>query len=89
MLRFLVLYFLKKIFDYLEIKNFWLWALVFGVSLGSTTLVIFQRMYALMSMFMVIYTYFAIKIINNDFEFDKSNHRKLLWTIVLGGLSHY
>ena len=84
-----ILYFLKKIFDYLEIKNFWLWALVFGVSLGSTTLVIFQRMYALMSMFMVIYTYFAIKIINNDFEFDKSNHRKLLWTIVLGGLSHY
>lgn len=84
-----ILYFLKKIFDYLEIKNFWLWALVFGVSLGSTTLVIFQRMYALMSMFMVIYTYFAIKIINNDFEFDKSNRRKLLWTIVLGGLSHY
>ena len=84
-----ILYFLKKIFDYLGIKNFWLLVLVFGVSLGSTTLVIFQRMYALMSMFMVIYTYFAIKIINNDFEFDKKNCRKLLWTIVLGGLSHY
>ena len=84
-----ILYFLKKIFDYLGIKNFWLLVLVFGVSLGSTTLVIFQKMYALMSMFMVIYTYFAIKIINNDFEFDKKNCRKLLWTIVLGGLSHY
>ena len=84
-----ILYFLKKIFDYLKIKNFWILALVFSISLWSTTLVIFQRMYALMSMFMVIYTYFAIKIINNDFEFDKKNCRKLLWTIVLGGLSHY
>ena len=85
----LILYFLKKIFDYLEIKNYWLLILGFGISLGSVTLVIFQRMYGLMAMFMVIYTYFSLKIIKGDFEFDRLSNRKLGLTIFLGALTHY
>ena len=71
--------------DYLSIP-----ALIFyGLSMGTMSMVIFQRMYILLTFFIFLYFYYNIKLYLNDFKLTKGLVIKLGITTVLGFLTQY
>lgn len=63
--------------------------LLYGLSMGGITTVIFQRMYMMLTFFVLTYLYLNLKICKNNFVIDKKTKRKLVLTIVLGFLTQY
>lgn len=63
--------------------------ILYGLSIGAVSTVIFQRMYMLLTFFIIYYTYINLYIIKNDFYIDKRTKMKLIITVILGFLSQY
>ena len=63
--------------------------ILYGLSIGAVSTVIFQRMYMLLTFFIIYYTYINLYIIKNDFNIDKRTKMKLIITVILGFLSQY
>ena len=81
---------IKKIFTILDKENLTIPALIlYGLSMGTISMVIFQRMYMLLTFFILLYFYLSLKIYKNNFEMDKKLIIQLGVTTVLGFLTQY
>lgn len=63
--------------------------LLYGLSMGGISVVMFQRMYMMLTFFILSYLYLNIKICKNNYEIDKKTKRYLVTTIILGFLTQY
>lgn len=63
--------------------------LLYGLSMGEISIVMFQRMYMMLTFFVLSYLYLNIKIAKNAFNIDKKTKRWLVLTIILGFLTQY
>lgn len=63
--------------------------LLYGLSMGAISIVMFQRMYMMLTFFVLVYLYINIKILKSSFEIDKKTKRWLVLTIILGFLTQY
>ena len=61
----------------------------YGLSMGTISMVIFQRMYMLLTFFILLYFYYSIRVYLNNFELSKELLIKLGITTVLGFLTQY
>lgn len=63
--------------------------ILYGLSMGTISMVIFQRMYMLLTMFVLAYFYLTLKIYKNNFEINKKAIINLEIITVLGFLTQY
>jgi len=63
--------------------------ILYGVSIGGISTVIFQRMYAMLAFFCVLYLYITLKIIKNEYILDKKLKIWLVLTTIFGFLTQY
>lgn len=63
--------------------------LLYGLSMGGITTVLFQRMYMMLTFFVITYLYLNLKITKNDYKIDDRNKMWLTLTIILGFLTQY
>ena len=63
--------------------------ILYGLSMGTISMVIYQRMYMTLTFFILLYFYYSIKIYKNDFNLDKKLAVKLGIATVLGFLTQY
>ena len=63
--------------------------ILYGVSIGGISTVIFQRMYAMLAFFCVLYLYITLKIIKNEYILDKKLKIWLVQTTIIGFLTQY
>ncbi len=81
---------IKKILKLLDKENLSFGAILFyGLSMGTISMVLFQRMYMLLTFFVLLYFYLTLKIYKNDFKIDKKMSIYLGLTTVLGFLTQY
>ena len=81
---------IRKILKVLDKDNLIIPTLIFyGLSMGTMSMVIFQRMYMLLTFFIILYFYYSIRIYLNNFELSKELLIKLGFTTVLGFLTQY
>lgn len=76
-----------KLFNKEELS--WITVLLYGLSMGMISIVMFQRMYMMLTFFAMVYLYLNINIFKNSFEIDKKTKRKLTITVMLGFLTQY
>ena len=83
-------YIIRKIFILFDKKWLGLIALVlYGLSMGAASTVIFQRMYMMITFFGLAYLYVNLKILKNNLEITKKEKWQLFWTVLLGFLTQY
>ena len=63
--------------------------LLYGLSMGAASTVIFLRMYSMLTFFCITYLYLNLKILHNNLEITKKDKWKLWGTILLGFLTQY
>lgn len=63
--------------------------LFYGLSMGGISIVMFQRMYMMLTFFVLLYLYLVLKIAKANFKMDKKMKRNLILTIILGFLTQY
>ncbi len=63
--------------------------ILYGLSMGTISMVLYQRMYMLLSLFVMLYFYYSLKIYKNNFEIDKKMIIQLGIITVLGFLTQY
>lgn len=63
--------------------------LLYGLSMGGISIVMFQRMYMMLTFFVLMYLYLILKIEKNQFVMDKKTKRVLILTTILGFLTQY
>lgn len=81
---------IRKILKVLNKDNLTIGTLIFyGLSMGTISMVIFQRMYMLLTFFILLYFYYSIRVYLNDFKLSKELLIKLGFTTVLGFLTQY
>lgn len=81
---------IKKILKILDKEHLTFPSILFyGLSMGTISMVIFQRMYMLLTFFVLLYFYLTLKIYKNDFKIDKKMSIALGVTTVLGFLTQY
>ena len=81
---------IKKILKILDKENLAFPSILFyGLSMGTISMVLFQRMYMLLTFFVLLYFYLTLKIYKNDFKMDKKMSIILGITTVLGFLTQY
>lgn len=81
---------IKKILEILNKENLIFASILFyGLSMGTISMVLFQRMYMLLTLFVLLYFYLTLKIYKNDFKIDKKMSIALGFTAVLGFLTQY
>ena len=81
---------LKKTFNLLGKEKLGIGALIFyGLSMGTISMVIYQRMYMLLTLFIMLYFYYTLKIYKNNFKFEKKDVIRLGIITVLGFLTQY
>ena len=81
---------IKKILKILDKENLAFPSILFyGLSMGTISMVLFQRMYMLLTFFVLLYFYLTLKIYKNDFKMDKKMSILLGITTVLGFLTQY
>ena len=81
---------IKKILKILDKENLSVGTLIFyGLSMGTISMVIYQRMYMLLTMFILWYFYYCIKLYKNNFKFTKRDIVKLGIITILGFLTQY
>lgn len=61
----------------------------YGFSMGAISMVMFLRMYSLLTFFVMLYFYLTAKITKNDFDIRPSVATGLVLTTVLGFLTQY
>lgn len=63
---------IKKILDILNKENLTIATLIFyGLSMGTISMIIYQRMYMILTFFILLYFYFSIKLYKSDFNLTK------------------
>ena len=81
---------LIKILKLLDKKHLIIPTLIFyGLSMGTISMVIYQRMYMLLNLFIMLYFYLSLKLYKNNFNMDKKFTIQLGITTVLGFLTQY
>lgn len=81
---------LKKTLEILKKENLVIPTLIFyGLSMGTISMVIYQRMYMLLNLFIMLYFYYSLKIYKNDFKIDKKMVYTLGTVTILGFLTQY
>lgn len=81
---------IKKILKLLDKEHLTIPTLIFyGLSMGTISMVLFQRMYMLLTFFILLYFYLSLKLYKNDFKLDKKLNIQLGITTVLGFLTQY
>lgn len=81
---------LKKTLKILNKENLVIPALIlYGLSMGTISMVIFQRMYMLLTLFIMSYFYLSLQLYKNNFEFNIKMSVKLGIITVLGFLTQY
>ena len=82
------LFMIRKIMSFLNREHLSnLVVLLYGLSMGAISTVIFQRMYMMLTFFILLYLYINYKIIENDFVIDKKTWTKLTIATILGYLT--
>ena len=82
------LFTIKKIMDQLNHKELTIPTMIlYGASMGAISTVMFQRMYMMLTFFSILYLYYIIKFIKDDFKI-KDNFFFIL-TIICGFLTQY
>ena len=84
------LWVIYKIMNQLNKKNFALSTVIlYGASIGAISTVMFQRMYMMLTFFSVLYLYYTIKWIKQEYTLSKKD--SILWiiTIIGGFLTQY
>ena len=61
----------------------------YGLSMGTISMVIYQRMYMLLTLFIMLYFYLSLKLYKNDFVMDRKLTIQLGVTTILGFLTQY
>lgn len=61
----------------------------YGLSMGTISMVIYQRMYMLLTFFILLYFYYSLKIYKNDFNLSKKDLIALGFITILGFLTQY
>lgn len=83
-----VLLIIKKIVEALNHKELVIPSMIlYGASMGCISTVMFQRMYMMVTFFSILYLYFIIKFIKNDFKIKDKFW--FILTIILGFLTQY
>ena len=83
-----VLLIIKKIDESLNHKELVIPTMIlYGASIGCISTVMFQRMYMMVTFFSILYLYFIIKFIKNDFKIKDKFW--FILTIILGFLTQY
>jgi len=81
---------IKKILESLDKKHLIIPVLIFyGFSMGAISTVVFQRMYAMLTFFVLEYILINITISKNNFDIDKKTWIKLSVITILGFLTQY
>lgn len=81
---------LKRILELIGKENLTASALIlYGISQGCISMVIFQRMYMLMTLFVMLYFYLSVRLYKNDFELKPRFVLALGAVTVLGYLTQY
>ncbi len=63
--------------------------ILYGLSMGTISMVLYQRMYMLLTLFVLLYLYYTFKIYKNNFAFSKKDMIFLGIITVLGFLTQY
>lgn len=63
--------------------------LLYGLSMGAISMVMFFRMYSMLTFFVMLYFYNTLKITKNDFKITKGTATCLITATVLGFLTQY
>jgi len=75
----------------LEKKKKWAYPsiILYGLSMGAISTVMFQRMYMMLTCFSTFYLYFVLKYIHQNYEINKKD--KIIWSIIIfmGFLTQY
>lgn len=83
-------YIIQKIMETLNKKLLAIPAiLLYGLSMGAISTVIFQRMYMMLTFFTLAFLLINLKIIKNDYIIDKKTWIKLGLVTILGFLTQY
>ena len=81
---------IAKILKFINKENVITPTLIFyGLSIGTISMVLYQRMYMLLTLFILIYFYLTLKIYKNEFRLDKKIIIQLGITSVIGFLTQY
>lgn len=81
---------ITKILKLLNKEHLTIPTLIFyGLSMGTISMVIFQRMYMLLTLFIMLYFYLSLKLYKNNFVLDKKLNIQLGITTILGFLTQY
>lgn len=81
---------IKKILKILDKEKLTIGTLIFyGLSMGTISMVIYQRMYMVLTLFILLYFYYNIKLYKNDFNLTKKDILKLGVITILGFLTQY
>lgn len=81
---------ITKILKLLDKEHLIIPALIFyGLSMGTISMVIYQRMYMLLTLFIMLYFYLSLKLYKNDFVMDRKFTIQLGITTILGFLTQY
>ena len=79
-----------KILKLLDKEHLIIPTLIFyGLSMGTISMVIYQRMYMLLTLFIMLYFYLSLKLYKNDFVMDRKLTIQLGVTTILGFLTQY
>ena len=79
-----------KVLKLLDKENLTIGTLIFyGLSMGTISMVIYQRMYMLLTFFILLYFYYSLKIYKNDFNLTKKSIIQLGIITILGFLTQY
>lgn len=82
--------FIRKILKLYDKEKLSIQAIIlYGASIGGISTVIFQRMYAMLAFFCVLYLYLTLKIIKNEYVLDKKLKIQLVLTTIFGFLTQY
>ena len=63
--------------------------ILYSLSMGTISMVIFQRMYMVLTLFILLYFYLSLKLYKNDFLMEKKLIIQLGCTTVFGFLTQY
>lgn len=81
---------IKRIFKILDKENMTIPTLIlYGLCMGTISMVIYQRMYMLLTLFVLLYFYYNIKIYKNKFEITRIDIVKLGLITIGGFLTQY
>lgn len=81
---------IKKILKLIDKENIIIPILIFyGLSMGTISMVIYQRMYMLLTFFILLYFYYSIKIYKNNFTLTPKLNFALGTITIIGFLTQY